>query len=107
MSGNDLCLWRQNRSTCGSGNHLTIIRAGTKRISFDKECRRGLKAGIDKLADAVTVTLGPRGLLILIIIFRFLCNAASGYQSDVLPKLVACRAKLLGSLHSFILIYLL
>lgn len=63
MSGNNLCLWKQNRNTCG--NHLTVIKAGTKRILFDKECRRGLKAGIDKLADAVTVTLGPRGWFVL------------------------------------------
>uniref|UniRef100_A0A7N1A836 Uncharacterized protein n=1 Tax=Kalanchoe fedtschenkoi TaxID=63787 RepID=A0A7N1A836_KALFE len=51
-------LWRQNRSTCG--NRLTIVKAGTKRISFDKECRLALKNGIDKLADAVTLTLGPK-----------------------------------------------
>uniref|UniRef100_A0A7N0VA80 Uncharacterized protein n=1 Tax=Kalanchoe fedtschenkoi TaxID=63787 RepID=A0A7N0VA80_KALFE len=52
-------LWRQNRSTCG--NRLTIVKAGTKRISFGKECRLALKNGIDKLADAVTLTLGPKG----------------------------------------------
>lgn len=39
------------------------IRAGAKRISFDKECRNGLLAGVDKLADAVSVTIGPKGLL--------------------------------------------
>ncbi|XP_064943699.1 chaperonin 60 subunit alpha 2, chloroplastic-like isoform X2 [Musa acuminata AAA Group] len=38
-----------------------VVRAGPKRISFDKDCRRALVAGIDKLADAVSVTLGPRG----------------------------------------------
>lgn len=37
------------------------VRAGPKRISFDRECREGLQAGIDKLADAVSLTLGPKG----------------------------------------------
>ncbi|KAK9267084.1 hypothetical protein L1049_009502 [Liquidambar formosana] len=37
------------------------VRAGPKRISFDRECRKALQAGIDKLADAVSLTLGPKG----------------------------------------------
>ncbi|CAA6669897.1 unnamed protein product [Spirodela intermedia] len=40
---------------------LLIVRAGPKRISFDNDCRSTLQAGIDKLADAVAVTLGPKG----------------------------------------------
>jgi chaperonin GroEL len=32
-----------------------------KTISFDEEARRGLEAGMNKLADAVRVTLGPKG----------------------------------------------
>lgn len=32
-----------------------------KMISFDEEARRSLEAGMNKLADAVRVTLGPRG----------------------------------------------
>ncbi|KAI8000055.1 hypothetical protein LOK49_LG09G02840 [Camellia lanceoleosa] len=38
-----------------------VVRAGPKRISFDRECREALLAGIDKLANAVSVTLGPKG----------------------------------------------
>ncbi|XP_007041087.2 PREDICTED: chaperonin 60 subunit alpha 2, chloroplastic [Theobroma cacao] len=38
-----------------------VVRAGPKRISFGRDCREALQAGIDKLADAVSVTLGPRG----------------------------------------------
>eukprot|EP00257_Ricinus_communis_P027320 XP_025014734.1 chaperonin 60 subunit alpha 2, chloroplastic isoform X3 [Ricinus communis] len=38
-----------------------VVKAGPKRICFDKECREALQSGIDKLADAVSVTLGPRG----------------------------------------------
>jgi len=32
-----------------------------KIIKFDDEARRGLEAGVNKLADAVKVTLGPKG----------------------------------------------
>jgi chaperonin GroEL len=32
-----------------------------KMIAFDEEARRGLEAGLNQLADAVKVTLGPRG----------------------------------------------
>src|SRR3989440_8916554 len=32
-----------------------------KQIVFDEEARRSLKAGVDILADALKVTLGPRG----------------------------------------------
>ncbi|KAL6992077.1 hypothetical protein U1Q18_010188 [Sarracenia purpurea var. burkii] len=42
-----------------------VVRAGPKRISFDKECREALLAGINKLADAVSVTLGPKALIFL------------------------------------------
>ena len=32
-----------------------------KILKFDEEARRALEAGVNKLADAVKVTLGPRG----------------------------------------------
>src|SRR5437764_3984584 len=32
-----------------------------KVLKFDDEARRSLEAGVDKLADAVALTLGPRG----------------------------------------------
>ncbi|CAI0401825.1 unnamed protein product [Linum tenue] len=37
------------------------VRATGKKISYGKDCREALQAGINKLADAVSVTLGPRG----------------------------------------------
>ncbi|KAJ0980828.1 hypothetical protein J5N97_009083 [Dioscorea zingiberensis] len=37
------------------------VRAGPKKISFGNDCRKALQAGIDKLANAVSVTLGPKG----------------------------------------------
>src|SRR4051812_7311969 len=32
-----------------------------KQLLFDEMARRGLKRGVDRLADAVRVTLGPKG----------------------------------------------
>src|SRR6476660_6865783 len=32
-----------------------------KQLKFDDEARRALEAGVNKLADTVKVTLGPRG----------------------------------------------
>lgn len=40
-----------------------VVRAGPKKIHFDTKCRETLQAGINKLADAVSVTLGPKGIL--------------------------------------------
>src|SRR5437763_13690598 len=32
-----------------------------KELKFEEEARRALEAGVDKLADAVAITLGPKG----------------------------------------------
>lgn len=56
------------RNTQRKGRSL-VLRAGPKRISFGTECREALQAGIDKLADAVSLTLGPKGLLLLLVHF--------------------------------------
>ena len=37
-----------------------------KNIFFEKDARDKLKAGVDKLADAVKVTLGPKGRNVII-----------------------------------------
>jgi chaperonin GroEL len=37
-----------------------------KEIRFDEDARRGLEAGVNKLADAVKVTLGPRGRYVVL-----------------------------------------
>ena len=37
-----------------------------KELHFDTAARSGLKAGVDKLADAVRVTLGPKGRNVVI-----------------------------------------
>ncbi|XP_020115213.1 ruBisCO large subunit-binding protein subunit alpha-like [Ananas comosus] len=44
----------------GKYRHL-VVRARAKEIAFDQSSRSNLQAGIDKLANAVGVTLGPRG----------------------------------------------
>jgi len=33
----------------------------SKQIEFNEAARRAMEAGVDKLADAVRVTIGPRG----------------------------------------------
>jgi hypothetical protein len=38
-----------------------VVRADAKEIMFDTDSRRKLQMGINKVADAVAVTLGPRG----------------------------------------------
>jgi len=37
-----------------------------KQIKFDLEARDGLKRGVDQLANAVKVTLGPKGRNVVI-----------------------------------------
>lgn len=38
-----------------------IVRSEAKKLTFDMAARTRMQAGIDKLADAVAITLGPRG----------------------------------------------
>nr|ABR18037.1 unknown [Picea sitchensis] len=42
-------------------NSRVLVRASAKDILFDQDSRASVQRGIDKLADAVGVTLGPRG----------------------------------------------
>lgn len=37
----------------------------SKQIEFNEAARRAMEAGVDKLADAVRVTIGPRWTLLL------------------------------------------
>ncbi|KAH6766305.1 chaperonin-60alpha [Perilla frutescens var. hirtella] len=43
------------------GKNRFLVRANAKDIAFDQKSRSAMQAGIDKLADAVGLTLGPRG----------------------------------------------
>src|SRR5690242_15607319 len=38
----------------------------SKQIEFNETARRAMEAGVDKLADAVRVTLGPRGRYVVL-----------------------------------------
>src|SRR5947209_2667267 len=46
------------RSAC---THRGLEPMAAKMIAFDEEARRGLERGMNQLADAVKVTLGPKG----------------------------------------------
>ncbi|XP_043705809.1 ruBisCO large subunit-binding protein subunit alpha-like [Telopea speciosissima] len=46
---------------CRPSSRRFAVQARAKEIAFDQGSRTALQAGIDKLADAVGVTLGPRG----------------------------------------------
>ncbi|KAL0363742.1 UNVERIFIED_CONTAM: Chaperonin 60 subunit alpha 2, chloroplastic [Sesamum calycinum] len=50
-------LWKRNTVK----RPLLVVKAGPKKIEFDRKCRDALLSGINKLADAVSVTLGPKG----------------------------------------------
>ncbi|XP_076929752.1 ruBisCO large subunit-binding protein subunit alpha [Bidens hawaiensis] len=47
--------------TAKQSNRRFAVRAAAKEIAFDQSSRAAMQAGIDKLADAVGLTLGPRG----------------------------------------------
>ena len=50
------------RQHANSPSLLQVVKASdAKEIVFDGESRRRLQIGINKVADAVSVTLGPRG----------------------------------------------
>ncbi|PIA37723.1 hypothetical protein AQUCO_03000336v1 [Aquilegia coerulea] len=51
----------QLRTSIKMGRRNFTVRAKGKRVSFDRASRNALLAGINKLADAVEVTLGPKG----------------------------------------------
>ena len=71
---NGYFLWLQRKLSGGTqqkgervsykkANRRFSVRANVKEISFDQSSRAALQAGIDKLADAVGLTLGPRGII--------------------------------------------
>nr|XP_043631588.1 ruBisCO large subunit-binding protein subunit alpha [Erigeron canadensis] len=52
---------RTGRPVQQSNRRGLAVRASAKEIAFDQSSRSAMQAGIDKLADAVGLTLGPRG----------------------------------------------
>jgi len=52
---------RATRARYGRSQRF-VVRAEAKDIAFDQKSRAALQAGVEKLANAVGVTLGPRGI---------------------------------------------
>lgn len=52
---------RGQASAKRAGKGRLAVRAASKDIFFGQDSRAAMQAGIDKLADSVGVTLGPRG----------------------------------------------
>src|SRR5438034_5889559 len=48
-------------ATCSPSQASKGAHVASKLLKFGEEARRGLEAGVDKLADAVAITLGPKG----------------------------------------------
>jgi len=46
---------------CGAASRAVVPEMSGKRILYSDEARRSLAAGVDKVANAVKVTLGPKG----------------------------------------------
>ncbi|GJN40410.1 hypothetical protein PR202_gb29617 [Eleusine coracana subsp. coracana] len=70
LLGSSAALYRVGRSSSSSRARLpvarrrrpqAVVRASAKDIAFDQSSRASLQAGVEKLAAAVGVTLGPRG----------------------------------------------
>ncbi|XP_009799931.1 ruBisCO large subunit-binding protein subunit alpha [Nicotiana sylvestris] len=51
----------QKFSNRSAKSNRFVVKACAKEIAFDQKSRSALQAGIDKLADVVGLTLGPRG----------------------------------------------
>ncbi|PON48978.1 Chaperonin Cpn [Parasponia andersonii] len=52
---------QSNRLNYRQSSSRFVVKANAKEIAFDQHSRAALQSGIDKLADAVGLTLGPRG----------------------------------------------
>jgi hypothetical protein len=67
-----------------NGRRSVAARAEAKDIVFSEDSRRAIQRGIDKLADAVGVTLGPRGACC--------ASGASARRSGRPPPLGLCHS---------------
>ncbi|KAJ4805521.1 chaperonin 60 beta [Rhynchospora pubera] len=57
--------WLRARFKPGTGSSFVVKSTG-KKICFGEDCRLSLLSGINKLADTVSVTLGPKGRNVVI-----------------------------------------
>ncbi|XP_074570530.1 ruBisCO large subunit-binding protein subunit alpha-like [Curcuma longa] len=76
-----------------------VVRAMGKSIAFDQSSRSALQAGVEKLANAVGVTLGPRGVLHLRVGFDYwiqnICQNCYACSSTILADVTLTGASLL------------
>lgn len=64
-------LQQGNKFNSQQAKNRFMVRAASKEIAFDQKSRSALQAGIDKLTDAVSLTLGPRGNCWIIAIISY------------------------------------
>ena len=59
-----------------------------KELYYGEEARRKLQAGVDKLADTVKITLGPKGRNVLMVLqqLHFLHSQLSERASRTWPQ---------------------
>lgn len=57
---------RAGRKAALEALYLQSVRSYAKDVRFGLECREGVLMGVNKLADAVQVTLGPKGRNVMI-----------------------------------------
>ncbi|XP_028103731.1 chaperonin 60 subunit alpha 1, chloroplastic-like [Camellia sinensis] len=62
MRVNQLLQGQKMNYNGASSSRRFVVRAAAKEIAFDQSSWSALQAGIDKLADAVGLTLGPRDI---------------------------------------------
>ena len=82
---------QSNRLNFRQSSSRFVVRACAKEIAFDQHSRSALQAGIDKLADAVGLTLGPRGNFFFFLFFFLYAVAHHRYmQFSVYNLFILC-----------------
>ena len=89
-------LFHYNADYYSSFNCSQVTRADAKDIVFDNISRKRMQDGINKIADAVAVTLGPRGKFFKLLLpfsytsFYLLCiqHANSKYIVSILLQFI-------------------
>jgi hypothetical protein len=66
-------------SVVGGSSVLSQRRTYAKDIKFGNDGRQEMLKGVNKLADAVSVTLGPKGQFSLLFFFSFLSFVPSSF----------------------------
>lgn len=81
---------QSNRLNFRQSSSRFVVRASAKEIAFDQHSRSALQAGIDKLADAVGLTLGPRGNFLFLFFFLYAIAHHRYMQFSVYNLFILC-----------------